>query len=279
MIGINIKAGFANRLFMMVFAYSISKKYNLPYRFENWNLHSHHSKQNYGEIVERFMNTELYCKEPVEYEDTWIENTNDCMTYLNIINTIPDIITKNILIHGFFQTDKYFKEYRNDILQLLEEPEITTKHIYKYNEHISFIENSYFIHIRLGDYMHMNKHWVDLSNYYVKCIKNIYEKDPNATFVVFSNQVHLINKIYPCIGMILNDLKSKAIIIGEPNELTSFYLMKRCNKGGICSNSSFSWWASWLNNNDNKQVYMPSKWINIDVGNDIYTDYAIIVDV
>lgn len=35
MIGINIKAGFANRLFMMVFAYSISKKYNIPYRFEN----------------------------------------------------------------------------------------------------------------------------------------------------------------------------------------------------------------------------------------------------
>lgn len=61
------------------------------------NLHSHHSNQNYGEIVERFMNTELYYKEPIEYENTWIEYSNDCMTYLNIINTIPDIITKKYI--------------------------------------------------------------------------------------------------------------------------------------------------------------------------------------
>jgi beta-lactamase class D len=55
--------------------------------------------------------------------------------------------------------------------------------------------------------------------------------------------------------------------------------MKRCDKGGICSNSTFGWWAGWLNTNENKRLYMPSKWINIEVNNDIYPENAIIVDV
>lgn len=279
MIGINIQAGLSNRLFKMVFAYVISKKYNIPYRFENWHFHSHHSKQNYIELIHRFMNTELYCKEPVEYEYRWDEPHNDFMSYLDMVSILPDILSKNIFIHGFFQNEKYFKEYREDILTLLAEPERVTSSISKYKDHLHFIENSYFIHVRLGDYLHMPKHFVDLSKYYIKCIEDIHKKEPNATFVVFSNQIHLINQVYPLISKTLTELNHQSIIIGEPDELVSFYLMKRCDKGGICSNSTFGWWAGWLNTNENKRLYMPSKWINIEVNNDIYPENAIIVDV
>jgi len=55
--------------------------------------------------------------------------------------------------------------------------------------------------------------------------------------------------------------------------------MKRCSKGGICSNSTYGWWASWLNTNNDKLVFMPSRWINMDVNGTIYPDYATIIDV
>jgi hypothetical protein len=37
------------------------------------------------------------------------------------------------------------------------------------------------------------------------------------------------------------------------------YLMSLC-KDNITSNSTFSWWASYLNPNQNKNIYTPRTW-------------------
>ena len=39
------------------------------------------------------------------------------------------------------------------------------------------------------------------------------------------------------------------------------YVLTRC-KGVICANSTFSWWGAWLNNNTNKSIFIPDKWLN-----------------
>jgi len=42
------------------------------------------------------------------------------------------------------------------------------------------------------------------------------------------------------------------------SEVDSLYLMSQCGAGGICANSSYSWWGAYLN--PNRMIVMPSKW-------------------
>jgi hypothetical protein len=85
-----------------------------------------------------------------------------------------------------------------------------------------------------------------LVEYYIKAIDSF----PKGTvFSVFTNDIQYAHTIVN-----LNDIDHT--IINE-NEVDSIYLMSKC-KGGICANSSFSWWGARLN--PNRKLILPSEW-------------------
>ena len=130
------------------------------------------------------------------------------------------------------------------------------------------IENEYFIHIRRGDYVGNKLYEIDYDTYFSSALTILIQcnnKNNNKLRLnVLSNDIEYC-KLYN----VLNKFSSEIDItfIECVDEIESFYLMTQC-VGGILSNSSYSWWASYINNNDGKKFIIPKIWIdnkNIDM--------------
>jgi hypothetical protein len=48
--------------------------------------------------------------------------------------------------------------------------------------------------------------------------------------------------------------------VEEPDEVRALWTLARCRDGGICANSTFSWWGAYLN--PDRTIVLPSKWFN-----------------
>ena len=79
-------------------------------------------------------------------------------------------------------------------------------------------------------------------------------------FVVFSN------KMAWCKANLSGIAKNIRFIEGETH-YHDFYLMSMCKDNIIC-NSSFSWWAAYLNRNPSKRVIVPSPWFAAEYKHD-----------
>lgn len=160
-------------------------------------------------------------------------------------------------IHGYFQSEKYFKEIRADIL--LDFTLITPLSNYSESikEKILGSKSSASIHIRRGDYVsnaHANTvHGTCGLDYYKQAIALLTSKFDCTHFFIFSDDIKWVknNLSTPDCTYVEND--SSRI----PHE--DIYLMSLCQHN-IIANSSFSWWGAWLNCNNEKILIAPKNW-------------------
>lgn len=162
---------------------------------------------------------------------------------------------------GYWQSYQYFDSYRDVILKEFTFPKISMedKLNFELNERLKNEENSVGIHIRRGDYL---KNWKYRGlcgiYYYQKAIAYILEHIKSPKFFLFSDDIDWVKEnISPL-------LKGYDVTFVNWNHSINSYkdmqLMAMC-KNLIIANSSFSWWAAYLNQN-NPIVVAPEKWIN-----------------
>jgi hypothetical protein len=72
----------------------------------------------------------------------------------------------------------------------------------------------------------------------------------NHVFVFFSDDIGWCKETFK---------DGNNIFIEKQDDVLDLYLMSRI-PNNIIANSSFSWWAAWLNNNASKKVIAPSSW-------------------
>ena len=173
------------------------------------------------------------------------------------INKNISEFSKNSFLEGYWGNENYFNEIREILLtelKIKQEHQSDLFHFYK-NEISQF--NSVSIHIRRGDYLEVRNKSIfenlDLQ-YYKDAIALIVSKIPNPKFYIFSDDIIWTKSHLP--------IEADHVYVNEANTLKDFeelILMSFC-KHNIIANSTFSWWAAWLNTNVNKLVLQPKIW-------------------
>ena len=175
----------------------------------------------------------------------------------------PDLLSKkgNVYLDGFFQSEKNFMESSGLIRK-----EFSLKQEFINGQATKILENishhtSVSIHIRRGDYAQDKKtnkyHGLCPISYYENAISLITSKIENPHFFIFSDDIEWVKKNLPINHP--HTFVSDGILIPQQE----MYLMSKC-KHNIIANSTFSWWGAWLNENPDKIVIAPKKWVNIE---------------
>lgn len=157
---------------------------------------------------------------------------------------------------GYWQTEKYFGDCKDTIRQdfSFRNEEALRRHV-QYEEVLN--SNSVSIHIRRGDYVKNPKYrkrlYVCKLEYYKNAMKYLSERFENLTFYIASDDHEWVKNNF--------EISKHIKLIESKNALEDLYIMSKC-KHNIISNSSFSWWAAWLNSNENKRVLAPDIWFN-----------------
>jgi 5'(3')-deoxyribonucleotidase len=161
-------------------------------------------------------------------------------------------------ISGHFQSYKYFDDNRGLIINNFEVPDsIKLKLLGKYQHLIN--DTSLSIHVRRQDYLKFSGHYATLGEeYYLSALEQF---DNISNIFVFSDDIDWCKENFDFI-------KDKEIIFVEgQSDVEDMWLMSQI-KNNIIANSTFSWWAAYLNRNEDKKVVRPKEWFGPKRTND-----------
>lgn len=273
---VKIIGGLGNQMFQYATAFAISK------RTKQELIVDISDALNYK--VHPLRLTELSCNCTYEYKSFFIEK----YIYSSII---PHLIKKVIMpgyyiendlayddridtrsygkkIVGYFQSEKYFSDYREDLINEFK-PKAEFNQYQTEIRDLILQNTSCSVHIRRGDYISNtsanNTHGICSSAYFTKAIKYFESygiANSNFTLFVFSDDIEWCEKNI--------SFPYRTIFVKGDQERVELdmRLMSYC-KYNIISNSSFSWWGAWLNENIDKKVIAPQQWFRKNIAHNI----------
>jgi hypothetical protein len=287
MLIIRITGGIGNQLFQYAFVRSLSIKLNKNFNLDlSWyrDYHKFEKADNQNAATKReYLLDKFNIKEnllnPVYLSISFRLNNSSNFDKIKkyppfrffTYNTITELDFdfnkiknfNNVYLSGFWQKNNLFEEYR-DILK----EELTLKNNMSEKNTILLDKikssSSIAIHIRRGDLLSrpiaVAEQPSSSKQYYYNAINKIKWKVEKPEVFVFSDDINWVKNNYKF------DIPT-TYIDNEGPDFEHFKLMCNC-KHQIIANSTFSWWAAWLNNYQEKIVISPKWWYRDPIKNE-----------
>jgi hypothetical protein len=168
--------------------------------------------------------------------------------------------SQSIDLYGYYQSEKYFSNVESTIRKVFA-PSLAMQK--KVNLLRPRLKGKAAIHVRRGDYVNNPHHEVCGVDYYQRAMEYAKTHFSIKGFVFFSDDIAWCSSTFP----------GHDYMTGNPDAF-DLHLMSSCDIV-IMANSSFSWWAAWLNG---KHAICPSAWFGPSynlITNDLYTEKMI----
>jgi len=253
MISATLMGGLGNQLFQLAAAHGLAIQSGKETVIQTQTAgNSAHSRNDYKHTI--FKN---WRQVDTGFDYIFKEAEHDACVHTVI--AVPET-SAHFHMHGYFQHEKYVADCRAEFIDRLSLP-----------ADVPHLRQSCFIHIRKGDYVGNAVHDIDLcSRYLPRAMSLLRALHPGLSFLVFSDDIAF------CKTMALLQ-QDDVLFYEEADEVASLVQMSKCGLGGICWNSSFSWWGAYMNENPDKVVVFPSKWFNNSWKVDIQLTNSIII--
>jgi len=177
---------------------------------------------------------------------------------------------KDIYLDGYWQSESFFKDFSEIINADFQFKKALNKKSEDIATKIKSKVTSVSIHLRRGDYVSSTLtnayHGVCDIEYYKKAVGYLKDRISDPYFFVFSDDIDWARANF------LPMFDNMEVVPGNEGDDSwqDMYLMSTCHHN-IIANSSFSWWAAWLNNNRDKVVIAPQNWFaTAELNNDIH---------
>lgn len=289
---VNIVGGLGNQMFQYAFAVSLKKKhpeeevlidtshfhYVFLKKFKAANLHNGYELERVFPNVsmkhanwKQLLKTTWYCPNfllsrvvrkymPIRKSE-YIQPTSQ---YFEFHPEVYDILG-DAYYDGLWSSVGYYEPIRLQLLKTFEHPVPDQTN----QEYINEMESSESVgvHIRRGDYLQdPDFRGICELDYYKRAIEEIEKDGRQHNFYIFSNDMKW------CQENVCPLLKKHNVILVTNNvgcnSCWDMHLMTHC-KDLIIANSSFSWWAAFLNKRGGR-VVSPEKWVNRECLFDIW---------
>ncbi|MDD3368817.1 MAG: alpha-1,2-fucosyltransferase [Lachnospiraceae bacterium] len=269
MVIVHLSGGFGNQLFSYAFGYVIAKKRNDAFAIdtaiqdEAWffrnpeilNMEITYDKRVSYRIKRKLPDRALLNKiryhKAIGFSTKELrENEMGEMAPNQIIQKCTSEKAKNIYLRGNWQRPDFFIEYENEIRQKFKfHTELSEEAIRVANE-MRATHNTVAIHYRRGDYVKVGV--CPAPDYFINAISKMAELIDNPIFYCFSEDLEWVKEQFMALPYDIRYPEYES----ERKDMDDFQLITLA-ENQIISNSSYSWWAAFLNEHPGKKVIIP----------------------
>jgi len=250
----SLMGGIGNQLFQIASAFSLAKRFGIPYFIEDEQLsflgQGNHPRKYYSTVYKKVPRTKSLSA-PIHH------HKEQHFTFYDIGYAIePFLHTCTIRLEGYYQSDQHFYGFDKEVKELFTPTEgikewlKTNSTLFQMYPDLFEPDNkACYIGVRRGDYLKIagNFHNVCEFAYYEQAMSKFPE---GQRYYIASDDIAWCREHF----------KGENITFFELDDTVQLYA-GALFKNYILSNSTFHWWASFLSVHETPTIYVPNKWL------------------